>query len=153
MKHRRLYVPFETTPSTPHAKQSYPSTGVTFFTTLAGTPIATLQAGISFVTTAPAAIVQPCPIVTPGKITTCPPIQQSSPITTFLAYSIFSRRLWTSVSCVAFMMETLGPSRTVLPMVTRPQSRTVKLKFAKKLLCDETRVSCQLFWNVQVGYV
>ena len=31
------------------------------------------------------------------------------------------------------MMETLGPSMTVLPIVTRPQSRTVKLKFAKKL--------------------
>lgn len=106
------------------------SRGVTFFTTLAGTPMATLQAGMSFVTTAPAAIVQPCPMVTPGKITVFPPIQQSSPITTGLAYSTLSRLDCTSVSCVAAIIDTLGPNMTVLPIVTRPQSKIVRLKLA-----------------------
>lgn len=64
------------------------------------------------VTTEEAAIVHPSPISTPGKITTCPPIQQSLPIFTGLAYSMSSLRLCTSVSCVAAKMDTLGPTIT-----------------------------------------
>ncbi|KAF2797329.1 hypothetical protein K505DRAFT_144872 [Melanomma pulvis-pyrius CBS 109.77] len=104
--------------------------GATFFITLAGDPIATLQAGILRVTTEDAAIVHPLPIVTPGRITTCPPIQQSWPIVTGIPYSISSRRLCTSTSCVAAKMETLGPNMQRSPMVTILQSRMVRLKFA-----------------------
>ncbi|TFK95208.1 hypothetical protein BDV98DRAFT_518227, partial [Pterulicium gracile] len=93
-------------------------------------PIATLHAGISFVTIAPAAIVHPCPIVTPGRITVCPPIQQSSPIVTGFANSIFSLLLFTSVSCVAAKMLTFGPSITRSPIVTMAQSSMQRLKFA-----------------------
>lgn len=102
-------------------------TGVTFLTTLAGDPMATENSGISLVTMLPAPIVHPFPIVTPAMMVTVPPIQQSSPIVTDLAYSMSSRRDWTSVSCVAAKMETLGPNMTLLPMVTRPQSRIHKL--------------------------
>ncbi len=45
-------------------------TGVTFFTTFAGEPMATLQAGTSLVTIEFAATVHPSEIVTPGRITT-----------------------------------------------------------------------------------
>ncbi|KAI4521844.1 hypothetical protein K523DRAFT_243387, partial [Schizophyllum commune Tattone D] len=82
----------------------------------------------SFVTTAPAPIVQPFPIVTPGKTTTLAPIQQSSPMVIGRAYSMLSRRLCTSVSCVAVSRETLGPNMTRSPIVTRAQSRMVRLK-------------------------
>ncbi|TFK46549.1 hypothetical protein OE88DRAFT_1638215, partial [Heliocybe sulcata] len=97
--------------------------------TFAGDPMATLHAGMLLETTDPAAIVHPSPIVTPGRMTTCPPIQQSFPITTGFAYSMSSLRLCTSVSCVAAKMDTLGPNMTLSPMVTSPQSRMVRLKF------------------------
>ncbi|KAI0971069.1 hypothetical protein F4678DRAFT_91493 [Xylaria arbuscula] len=84
--------------------------GATFFTTRAGDPIATEKSGMSFVTTLPAPMVQPLPMVTPGMMVVLPPIQQSSPMTTGLAYSIPSRRDCTSVSCVAANMETKGPN-------------------------------------------
>ncbi|KAK4138399.1 hypothetical protein BT67DRAFT_370290, partial [Trichocladium antarcticum] len=98
--------------------------------TLAGVPRATLHGGMSLVTTAPAPIAQPSPMVTPGKTTTWPPIQQSSPMVMGLAYSIKSRRLCTSVSCVADNSETLGPNMTRSPIVTMAQSRMVRLKLA-----------------------
>lgn len=105
-------------------------TGSTFFTTLAGDPMATEKSGIDLVTILPAPIVQPLPIVTPGMMVVLPPIQQSSPIVTPLAYSTPSRRDCTSVSCVAAKMETKGPNMTRLPMVTMPQSRITRLKRA-----------------------
>lgn len=103
-------------------------TGVTFFTTLAGAPIATLQAGTSLVTIEFEPMVHPSPIVTPGRIVTWPPIQQSSPIVTSRAYSILSRRECTSVSWVAAKMLTKGPNMTRSPIVTMPQSRMTVLK-------------------------
>jgi hypothetical protein len=55
--------------------------------TLAGLPTAIDLSGISFVTTAPAPIVHPLPIFTPGRTMTDPPNQQSSPIWMGLAHS------------------------------------------------------------------
>ncbi|PSR74472.1 hypothetical protein BD289DRAFT_354870, partial [Coniella lustricola] len=95
--------------------------------TLAGLPTATLKSGTSLVTTLPAPMVQPLPILTPGIIVTLPPIQQSSPIETGMAYSTPSRRDCTSVSCVAAKMDTKGPNMTRWPMVTMAQSRMTRL--------------------------
>ena len=53
-----------------------------FRITRQGFPTAKLFAGISLVTTLPAPITLFCPIVTPGKIITPPPIQQPSSIMT-----------------------------------------------------------------------
>lgn len=50
-------------------------------TTRAGLPAATEYGGMDFVTTAPAPIIEPWPIVTPGRMMTLRPIQQSSSIT------------------------------------------------------------------------
>ena len=44
--------------------------------TSAGTPAAMESSGMSFVTTLPAATMQRLPMVTPGQMTTPPPIQQ-----------------------------------------------------------------------------
>ena len=46
----------------------------------AGTPAARVFGGTSRVTTAPAAMTAPLPIVTPGSTVAFPPIQTSSPI-------------------------------------------------------------------------
>ena len=50
--------------------------------TRAGLPAASEFGGMSFATTAPAAITHPEPIFTPGRSTAEPPIQQSPPIST-----------------------------------------------------------------------
>ena len=55
--------------------------------TLQGLPAATVQAGMSFVTTLPAPITVLAPIVTPGQITVQPPIHTLSPIVIGLPYS------------------------------------------------------------------
>jgi hypothetical protein len=57
-------------------------TGSTFFITFAGEPTAIEKLGISLVTTEPAPTVVPWPMVTPGKMTVFPPIQQSLPMVT-----------------------------------------------------------------------
>lgn len=54
---------------------------------LQGLPAANTSDGMSLVTTLPAPITLRSPIVTPGQITTLPPIQQSSPIDIGFAYS------------------------------------------------------------------
>lgn len=117
-------------PSLP-INQSRSGTALTVLTTLAGDPTATENGGISLVTTAPAPIVHPFPMVTPARRTTFPPIQQSFPIVTGWAYSILSRRDCTSVSCVAAKMLTEGPIMTRWPIVTRAQSRIVRLAPAR----------------------
>ncbi|PKK50798.1 hypothetical protein CI102_5237, partial [Trichoderma harzianum] len=58
------------------------------------------------VTTLPAPIVHPFPIVKPGMMVVLPPIQQSSPMVTLPPYSIPLRRDWTPVSCVAPNIDT-----------------------------------------------
>ena len=55
--------------------------------TFAGTPAIKLFAGISLVTTAPAAITHPAPIVPPGITETLAPHQQLSPILIGKAFS------------------------------------------------------------------
>ena len=52
-----------------------------------GFPAATTWLGISWVTTEPEPMTTSSPIVTPGLMTTLPPIQTSEPIVTGLAYS------------------------------------------------------------------
>ena len=52
-----------------------------FFISLAGTPPIIEFSGKDFVTTLPAAITHPGPIVTPSKTVTLLPIQQFAPIT------------------------------------------------------------------------
>ena len=54
---------------------------------LAGTPATTQLSGTSFVTTAPAAITELFPTVTPDNIWTPPPIQTLLPIIIGFAYS------------------------------------------------------------------
>lgn len=70
-------------------------------------------------------------MVTPAKIVTFAPIQQSSPIMTSLVNSVprCLRRASIFVSCSPVMMFTFGPISTLFPMVTSPQSRTVKLLY------------------------
>ncbi len=48
----------------------------------AGFPATTTRSGTSLVTTEPAPIVTPLPMVIPGQMITPPPIQQSFPIVT-----------------------------------------------------------------------
>jgi len=115
------------THSTQHPLNYTAGGSFTVFTTLAGAPIATENAGISLVTTELAPTVQHRPILTPGKIVTFPPIQQSSPIETSLAYSMSFLLDSTSVSCVALKMLTKGPNMTRSPIVTRLQSRITRL--------------------------
>jgi len=55
--------------------------------TLPGFPATTDQSGTSLVTIDPAAMVQPFPMVTPARMDTFPPIQDSSPIETGKARS------------------------------------------------------------------
>ena len=87
---------------------------------LAGLPATTLLSGTSFVTTAPAATVQPLPIVTPGQNIAAPPIQQSLPILIGFAYSRPYLPLRSSglVGCVAAYIWTLGPMIVRSPIET-----------------------------------
>ena len=68
--------------------------------TFAGLPTASELSGISFVTTAPAPITQPFPMMTPGQITAFPPIQQSLPIVTGFELSMVRLSIASS-GCVA----------------------------------------------------
>ena len=56
-------------------------------TLLAGTPAYKPCGSVDFVTTAPAATIQPSPIVTPGKMTLRMPIQQ--PLQTLMEPNVF----------------------------------------------------------------
>ncbi|KAL4945297.1 hypothetical protein BDV06DRAFT_39460 [Aspergillus oleicola] len=66
-------------------------------------------------------------MLTPGRMITFPPIQQSSPINTGCPNSTNLRRDRTLVSWPAVYIETLGPSWTLSPMSIREVSRAVKL--------------------------
>ena len=57
-----------------------------FLTTRQGLPTATTLEGMSFVTTEPAPMTVPSPIVTPGNTTTFAPIQQPLPMVMGLVY-------------------------------------------------------------------
>ena len=58
----------------------YYSSVLTFLMNLAGIPATMEHSSTSFVTTAPAAMIAPSPIVTPGKIVAFEPIQTLFPI-------------------------------------------------------------------------
>jgi hypothetical protein len=62
------------------------------------------ELGMSLVTTDPAPITQPLPMVIPGHITVLPPIQQSSPIVIGKALSSVLRKSASS-GCVACTTE------------------------------------------------
>ncbi|KAF1949879.1 hypothetical protein CC80DRAFT_428038, partial [Byssothecium circinans] len=82
------------------------------------------------VTTLPAPIVHPSPIVTPARTMTLPPIQQSSPIVIGAPNSgpSIPARSSGSTGCEAVKIETLGPNNTRAPIFTWHVSNTVKLK-------------------------
>ncbi|RAH77226.1 hypothetical protein BO86DRAFT_323852, partial [Aspergillus japonicus CBS 114.51] len=82
----------------------------------------------SLVTTDPAPIVEPCPIVTPGRMTVFAPIQQSSSMKTGCPNSTPLRRERTLGSWLAAMMLTFDAIWTRSPMTTRLVSRTVSLR-------------------------
>lgn len=99
----------------------------TVFFTRQGLPTATENGGISFVTIDPAPIVEPRPMRTPGRMTTFPPIQQSSSMKTGCPNSTNFWRERTLVSCPALKMLTFVPIWTRSPITTRLVSRIVKL--------------------------
>ncbi|KAH7310717.1 hypothetical protein B0I35DRAFT_439582 [Stachybotrys elegans] len=86
----------------------------------AGTPPTAHSGSTSFVTTAPAATVDPRPIRTPGRTIAPAPIQQSSSMTIGKAKEVpkASWRAFHWLSCVPVQMQTSGPMRTRSPMVT-----------------------------------
>ena len=115
------------------------SLSVSLRITLQGLPAAKQPAGISRVTTEPAPITEPLPIVTPPQITTFEAIQQSDSITMGRAYSrsvniprslIYILRSAGNSGCTGVAIVTLGPKKTLSPIVTGAQSSTVKLKLA-----------------------
>ena len=97
------------------------------FITRHGLPTATEKGGMSFVTTDPAPIVQPSPIVIPGRMMTIPPIQQSFPMKTGWPNSTNFLRDKILVSCPAVYMLTFGPNWTLSPTTIRLVSKAVKL--------------------------
>lgn len=101
-----------------------------FLMTRAGFPTATLKSGISFVTTLPAPIVTPLPMVTPGTTTTLPPSQQSSPIVIGAPPSgpLMPSRRKGSRGCEGVYREQFGPRRVRAPMVIKHVSRNTQLK-------------------------
>lgn len=72
--------------------------------TRAGLPTATLRACISRFTTGPAPMEHPWPMVTPTKIVTLAPIQQSSPMT---ICPVNSSPLWAFRDSIPFTCENL----------------------------------------------
>ncbi|KAI1492484.1 hypothetical protein F5X96DRAFT_379910 [Biscogniauxia mediterranea] len=98
---------------------------------LAGLPHATIKGGMSLVTTLPAPIVHPRPMVTPGRTTQFPPNQQSSPIVIGDPVSgpLVPLRTLGSVGCVPEKKEQFGPITTRSPTVMRLVSIQVELLF------------------------
>jgi hypothetical protein len=90
--------------------------------TFAGTPAIMEYAGILCVTTLPAAMTQPSPIVIPGSIIALHAIQTSRPMATgFRSYPC--KRISVDFSLYEWFWEymvTLGPIKVPSPMVTPP---------------------------------
>ena len=104
----------------------------TCFTALHGTPMASIPAGISSVTTLPAAMTALSPMVTPGQICTPMPIQTLLPMVTGLAYSSPALRCATSNGWPA-VTEISDPTESY------DATMTSGLKWAKKFhrfLCE-----------------
>lgn len=92
--------------------------------------------GLTLVTTLPAPMVQPFPMVMPGRMMTLPAIQQSSPTVIFPPSSgpLVPFRRSGSNGCVPLKKETLGPTNVREPMLTKQVSSIVQLKLMKTLL-------------------
>jgi hypothetical protein len=106
------------------------SFGSIFLMIRAGLPATTWKAGTSLVTTLPAPMVAPRPILIPGQTVTLPPNQQSSPIVIGLPSSgpLIPLRRKGSRGCVAAKNEQFGPMRVREPIVIKQVSRNVQLK-------------------------
>ncbi|KAI8949565.1 hypothetical protein F4801DRAFT_394951 [Xylaria longipes] len=98
--------------------------------TLAGFPAATMKGGMSLVTTLPAPIVQPRPMVTPARTVTFPPNQQSSPMVIGAPSSGPFRPFRTlgSVGWLPEKKEQLGPIKVRSPTVMGAVSIHVELE-------------------------
>ena len=84
-------------------------------------------------TTLPAPITLPSPIVTPGSTSAPAAIQTLSPMVTGWVYSRPAARYAASMACSSVMMQTSGAMNTLLPMVILPLSISRPLTFIKKL--------------------
>ncbi|KAI0552979.1 hypothetical protein F4679DRAFT_31919 [Xylaria curta] len=104
--------------------------------TLAGFPTATMKGGMSLVTTLPAPIVQPRPMVTPAKTITFPPSQQSSPMIIGAPSSgpFVPLRTRGSVGWPPEKKEQLGPNKVRSPMMMGAVSIQVELLLMKAYL-------------------
>ncbi|KAI0408744.1 hypothetical protein F4802DRAFT_364555 [Xylaria palmicola] len=102
-----------------------------------------MKGGMSLVTTLPAPIVQPRPIVTPARTMTFPPSQQSSPIVMGAPSSGPFRPLRTlgSVGWFPEKKEQLGPISVRSPTVIGHVSIQVELLLIPSLRDDHTRRS------------
>ncbi|KAI1331243.1 hypothetical protein F5Y16DRAFT_297053 [Xylariaceae sp. FL0255] len=111
-------------------------TSVTRLKTLAGLPTATMSGGIDLVTTLPAPIVHPRPMITPGRTMTFAPSQQSSPMTTGFPVSgpLVPLRHLGSVGWVPDRNEQLGPIRVRAPTVMVQVSIQVEPEFTRTYL-------------------
>lgn len=87
----------------------------------------------TLVTTLPAPIVQPVPIVIPGSTIALPPNQQSSPmwISPPSSGPCVPFRMTGSNGWVPLKKDTLGPMSVRAPIVTKQVSRMVQLKLMK----------------------
>lgn len=83
----------------------------------AGTPTTMARGATSRVTTAPAPMIAPSPIVTPGKMTACVPIQTLRPMTMGRDASEVEKSSARG-SCVSDVMATWLAMRVSSPMVT-----------------------------------
>lgn len=82
-----------------------------------GTPAATTFGGISWVTTEPAPMIAPSPIVTPGNIKAPAPTQVPSQIRIALPSTDAARRDDSPSSCVEVTRATRCPRATSFPIV------------------------------------
>ncbi|KAH9898930.1 hypothetical protein F4778DRAFT_177860 [Xylariomycetidae sp. FL2044] len=98
-----------------------------------------MNGGMSFVTTLPAPMVHPRPMVTPGRTMTLPPIQQSSPIVIGAPYSgpLVPLRTRGSVGWVPEKKEQLGAMRvrspTIMGLVSIQQELALTYTFLPNL--------------------
>lgn len=99
----------------------------------AGTPATMVFAGMSLLTTAPAAMTQLSPMVTPGRTMAPAPNQQLAPMMMGRPRSQPSARCRAlSTGCSTVMSWQPGPKRVPSPMMMGAMSRMTQLKFRKQ---------------------
>jgi len=111
-------------------------------TSRAGTPAHMVSSGQSSRTTALAAMTQPRPIVTPGRIVARAPTQTPAPIETssYLGAPDPARQLEGPVSCVDVRMRTSGPIAACEPTSIWPSPSKWTPRFTKAPSASPTRV-------------